>query len=90
MTVPARKLKVTEWFDGQTMPVHIGLYEIDVHGTQMWSYWNGQQFGWRCRRQEEAYKFGDNRAIIPVVKWRGLTKGSAALLEIRGILWRKK
>lgn len=77
-----QKLKYTPWFWGHECPVRPGWYEYAGFGRRSPErlYWTGVK--WVDRRDNIDYVW--NKSSLD--QWRGLQKGSAALLEIRGIL----
>lgn len=67
-------MKLTEWFNEDTKPVHIGVYEVCVRGY--YSYWNGEVWSfWNysikelIRTYEQDIYFGNTHGALV---WRGL------------------
>lgn len=70
----------TDWFDGETKPEHIGVYERD-YGAGPWvqpadigcSYWDGERWYWRADTPEIA-ALQPHVTFRQELPWRGLTR----------------
>jgi hypothetical protein len=77
----AKGFEVTEWFDGNTCPSRIGLYQrmftdgITVH------YWDGKL--WLCRNGKGDYVTPHWRQQFDYPMWRGLTKDIESLCRFK-------
>lgn len=69
-------MKVTQWFDGNVNPAHVGFYQRDYGGeygndtlTFQPDYWNGSY--WRYGASDGKVAM---RSIDQAMKWRGLAE----------------
>lgn len=67
-------MKLTDWYNGNIKPVHIGVYERKSnHGLNAYSYWDGnhwKMFGATPLNAEES-QCGDN-SVFQTLPWRGI------------------
>ena len=64
---------VTQWFDGDVKPVHVGPYERKYTGLIRYCMWDGGRFLWpHTSAKGAASEFiGSNAQNLP---WRGLAE----------------
>jgi len=74
-----KKLKLSQWHDGNVKPVHVGFYNVRCHGIyhlDSWSYWNGKNWTpQNCSGIEFAMLHMHSTFIeYQNKKWRGIVK----------------
>lgn len=70
---------LTPWFDGNTKPVRVGVYQRSYHqGIFCFSYWHGSGWGFNELSPELAAKTTD-RSFCQYLPWRGLAKDPNAI-----------
>lgn len=66
-------VKLTDWFDSNTNPVHVGVYQVDRGKLGIWyRKWTGT--GWNlCDIEVKAADKINRPSTIGSLPWRGLS-----------------
>lgn len=68
-------MKRTQWFDANTKPVHVGVYETTLYGmAPLYQHWNGKRWGWEAENPRSAALLADMKASAQHLEWRGLVE----------------
>ena len=70
-------MKLTKWYPADVKPINVGIYEIKApfQKKSYFSYFDGNQWGYRMNTTIEAVWFKDEKIDIDQIsKWRGLAK----------------
>jgi hypothetical protein len=65
--------KMTRWFPAKIKPVHVGVYETELHGYLGYSFWNGK---WWCDTAQKP-GWASKRPGMQGKKWRGFKEKQA-------------
>lgn len=74
-------MKLSQWHDADTKPVHVGVYETDAssylhHSKKCFQHWNGQFWGLYSFYEQlaERVSYKNKNSKYQHVKWRGLAE----------------
>lgn len=67
---------MTEWYPAHIKPVRVGVYEIGPGPRRLYSYFDGQNWGWMTFDLDFAKELRDAHDEIrhSSLVWRGFTK----------------
>ena len=71
-------MKLTDWFDGDTKPSRVGVYERSDEGTWLqdgkpnYSYWDGHKWGLSTWAIENSVGWAGVSSTEQRLPWRGL------------------
>lgn len=68
------KAKLTPWFPGYVKPARMGVYERQIEGRIVFSYWDGGYWGPSQYDKDEAYYFRGLHSWFQTHPWRGLAE----------------
>jgi len=69
-----KKLKLSQWHDGNVKPVHVGIYERQYHYNTMLNYWNGESWRWPADGYLMAWTLRHELSSSQTLPWRGIVK----------------
>lgn len=71
----SKEPKLTEWQSPRTLPVRIGVYEIDVFSDMRWfRYWDGLDWHVGASSPALAVRLRSKLGDAPTRPWRGLAE----------------